>query len=239
MKPIRARDKILRLEVLVRRVAAARARGERIVFTNGCFDLLHRGHLRGLEQARALGDRLIVAVNGDASVRRAKGADRPIRSAARRRELVAGLACVDWVVGFGADTPLRLIERLQPDVLAKGGDWALDAIVGSETVLARGGRVVRLARVPDEGTTGELARIRGRASRPVARERAAHGRSTPAPGAAKRGARRTGARKTGEGESIRRSARRRDAAARPPRAPGGTRDRATRRSARSRGRRRP
>ncbi len=165
MRPIRARDKIVTLEALARRVARARRAGLRIVFTNGCFDLLHRGHLRSLEQARGLGDRLVVAVNGDASVRRAKGPGRPVRPAAIRMELVAGLACVDWVVAFDADTPLRLIERLRPDVLAKGGDWALEAIVGADVVRAAGGRVVRLALVPGEHTTRELARIRGRAAR--------------------------------------------------------------------------
>lgn len=162
MRAPRARDKILSLEALARRVARARRDGLRIVFTNGCFDLLHRGHLRSLEQARGLGDRLVVAVNSDASVRRAKGPGRPIRPAANRMELVAGLACVDWVVGFGADTPLRLIERLRPDVLAKGGDWAPDEIVGAEEVRSWGGRVERLALVPGERTTVELARIRGR-----------------------------------------------------------------------------
>ena len=165
MKSVRAKDKILDLDTLARRVARARRAGERIVFTNGCFDLLHLGHLRSLEQARGLGDRLIVAVNSDGSVRRAKGAGRPIRKAAQRRELVAGLACVDWVVGFGADTPLRLIERLRPDVLAKGGDWTLDEIVGGAEVRSWGGRVVRLALVPGEHTTLELGRIRGRSKR--------------------------------------------------------------------------
>ena len=165
MKPARAKDKILGLDALARRIARARRAGERIVFTNGCFDLLHLGHLRSLEQARGLGDRLIVAVNSDASVRRAKGAGRPIRKAAQRMELIAGLACVDWVVGFGADTPLRLIERLRPDVLAKGGDWELDEIVGGEQVRAWGGRVVRLDLVPGVHTTLELGRIRARARR--------------------------------------------------------------------------
>lgn len=160
MNPPRARDKILSIAALSRRVARARREGLRIVFTNGCFDLLHRGHLRSLEQARSLGDRLIVAVNADASVRRAKGPGRPIRKAAARMELVAGLACVDWVVAFDADTPLRLIERLRPDVLAKGGDWALDAIVGADLVREAGGRVVRLEVVAGEGTTAELTRIR-------------------------------------------------------------------------------
>jgi D-beta-D-heptose 7-phosphate kinase/D-beta-D-heptose 1-phosphate adenosyltransferase len=158
-KPVRARDKILRPDALVRRVARARARGERIVFTNGCFDLLHTGHLHTLEQARRLGDRLVVAVNADASVRRAKGPERPVRRTAQRMELVAGLACVDWVVAFAADTPIRLIERIRPDVLAKGADWALEAIVGAEEVRSWGGRVVRIELVRGESTTRELERI--------------------------------------------------------------------------------
>jgi len=162
MSPLRARDKILSFEALARRIARARRDGLRIVFTNGCFDLLHRGHLRSLEEARRLGDRLVVAVNSDASVRRAKGAGRPIRKAAIRMELVAGLACVDWVVPFGTDTPLRLIERLRPDVLAKGCDWGADEIVGADAVRSWGGRVERLALVPGEHTTLELGRIRRR-----------------------------------------------------------------------------
>lgn len=159
MRPNAARTKILPLAALARRVAAARRRGERIVLTNGCFDLLHSGHLRSLEEARRAGDRLIVAVNGDASVRRLKGPGRPVRPAAERMELLAGLACVDWVVRFDADTPIRLIERLVPDVLAKGGDWSDDAIVGAEFVRARGGRVLRLAVVPGRRTSAELARL--------------------------------------------------------------------------------
>ena len=162
MSPVRARDKILSLDALARRVARARREGLQIVFTNGCVDLLHRGHLRSLEGARRLGDRLVVAVNSDASVRRAKGPGRPIRKAAIRMELVAGLACVDWVVAFGADTPLRLIERLRPDILAKGGDWRADEIVGADAVRSWGGRVERLALVPGEHTTLELGQIRRR-----------------------------------------------------------------------------
>jgi D-beta-D-heptose 7-phosphate kinase/D-beta-D-heptose 1-phosphate adenosyltransferase len=162
MSPLRARDKILSLDALARRVARARREGLRIVFTNGCFDLLHRGHLRSLEQARRKGDLLVVAVNTDASVRRAKGSGRPIRNAAIRMELVAGLACVDWVVPFGADTPLRLIERLRPEVLAKGGDWGTDEIVGADLVRSWGGRVERLTLVRGERTTLELGRIRRR-----------------------------------------------------------------------------
>ena len=132
---------------------SAQRRGERVVFTNGCFDLLHVGHVRSLEEARSHGDRLLVAVNSDASVRKSKGRDRPIVPARQRAEVLAALACVDWVVVFAEPTPLALIRSLGPDVLAKGGDWALDAIVGRAEVEARGGRVVRLRQIPGIRTT--------------------------------------------------------------------------------------
>ena len=119
-----------------------RAAGERIVFTNGVFDLLHRGHVEYLEEARALGDRLVIGVNSDASVRRLKGPSRPIVPERERAELLAALACVDLTVIFEDDTPARLIEAVRPMVLAKGGDWALDRIVGREFVESLGGRVV-------------------------------------------------------------------------------------------------
>ncbi len=159
MKP-RARDKLVDRAALVRAVRAARRRGERIVFTNGCFDLLHLGHLRSLEQARGLGDRLVVAVNSDASVRRLKGAGRPVLPARQRAELLAGLASVDWVTVFRADTPLALVRAVRPDVLAKGGDWALDAIVGRREVESWGGRVVRLRQVPGVRSSDLVERIR-------------------------------------------------------------------------------
>lgn len=143
----------------VRRVRAAQRRGERVVFTNGCFDLLHVGHVRSLSEASRLGDRLLVAVNGDASVRRLKGQGRPIVPARERAELLVALACVDWVTIFREDTPLAAIRALQPDVLAKGGDWALSEIVGREEVESRGGRVVRLKQVPGVRTSRILERI--------------------------------------------------------------------------------
>jgi D-beta-D-heptose 7-phosphate kinase/D-beta-D-heptose 1-phosphate adenosyltransferase len=142
-----ARRKVVAREAAVRRVRAAQRRGETVVFTNGCFDLLHVGHLRSLEQASGLGDRLIVAVNGDASVRALKGAGRPIVPARQRMEMLGGLACVDWVIPFSGATPLAAIRALRPDVLAKGGDWAIDEIVGGEDVRGWGGRVVRLKEV--------------------------------------------------------------------------------------------
>lgn len=165
----RARDKIGTLDHVAREAARARRRGECVVFTNGCFDLLHEGHLASLEAARRLGDRLVVAVNLDASVRRLKGPDRPIQPARVRKQMVAGLACVDWVVGFGADTPIRAIQRIRPDVLAKGGDWALDEIVGREEVERWGGRVARLPRVAGVSTTAILARLRGAEPSPSSR----------------------------------------------------------------------
>jgi D-beta-D-heptose 7-phosphate kinase/D-beta-D-heptose 1-phosphate adenosyltransferase len=158
--PPPARGKLLPLARLRRELAAARRRGERIVFTNGCFDLLHAGHLHCLERARRLGDRLVVAVNADASVRRQKGPGRPLVPARQRALLLAALACVDWVVIFREDTPRALVRALRPDVLAKGGDWALDAIVGRAEVLRRGGRVVSLPELAGIRTSQLLERAR-------------------------------------------------------------------------------
>ena len=140
-----------------RALEAWRAAGERIVFTNGVFDLLHRGHVEYLEEARALGDRLVVGVNSDASVRRIKGPARPIVPAGERAELLAALACVDLAVVFDDETPERLIRAVAPDVLVKGGDWPLDRIVGREFVESRGGRVLTVP-VREGHSTSELVR---------------------------------------------------------------------------------
>jgi D-beta-D-heptose 7-phosphate kinase/D-beta-D-heptose 1-phosphate adenosyltransferase len=165
MKALRAKTKILTLPRLEKELARARALGQRIVFTNGCFDLLHIGHVRSLESARALGDVLVVAINLDASVRRMKGPDRPINPAKARMEVVAALHCVTWVVGFAADTPIRLIKALRPDVLAKGGEWSLDAIVGREEVERTGGRVVRLPVTKGVRSSQMIDKIRQRPPR--------------------------------------------------------------------------
>jgi D-beta-D-heptose 7-phosphate kinase/D-beta-D-heptose 1-phosphate adenosyltransferase len=134
-----------------------------VVFTNGVFDLLHVGHVALLEGARAEGGALVVGVNSDASVRRLeKGADRPIVFERERARLLAALACVDCVVLFEEETPLALIERLRPDVLVKGADYARAAIVGGDQVEAWGGRVVRVPLVPGASTTALLARLRGK-----------------------------------------------------------------------------
>jgi D-beta-D-heptose 7-phosphate kinase/D-beta-D-heptose 1-phosphate adenosyltransferase len=137
-----------------------REAGRKIVFTNGVFDLLHVGHLRYLQQARALGDVLIVGVNSDRSVRQIKGPSRPITAEAERAEILEALACVDGVVIFDEDTPHDLIAALQPDILVKGADWAEDAIVGRDVVEARGGRVVRIAIEPGHSTTKMVERIK-------------------------------------------------------------------------------
>jgi rfaE bifunctional protein nucleotidyltransferase chain/domain len=138
-----------------------REAGKQVVFTNGVFDLIHPGHVRYLQEARSLGDALIVGVNADESVRRNKGEGRPVTPERERAELIAALACVDAVTVFEEDTPAEVIRAIQPDVLVKGADWAADQIVGRETVEARGGRVVRIAVEQGYSTTALLRRIRG------------------------------------------------------------------------------
>jgi rfaE bifunctional protein nucleotidyltransferase chain/domain len=150
----------VRVEDARRLVDELRASGKTVVFTNGVFDLLHVGHLRYLQQARTLGDALIVGLNSDRSVRQNKGPDRPITSEAERAEVLAALACVDAVVIFDEETPRDLITAIQPDVLVKGADWAADAIVGRDIVEARGGQVVRIAIEPGHSTTEIVDRIR-------------------------------------------------------------------------------
>lgn len=152
-------DKILSVQALLATLTARRARGERLVFTNGCFDLLHIGHTRYLQEARTLGDCLIVGVNSDASVRAIKPDGRPIVPETQRAEVLAALTCVDHVVIFDEPDPQTLIAAVQPDVLVKGGDWPLDQIVGRDTVEARGGRVMTIPLIPDVSTTSLIRRI--------------------------------------------------------------------------------
>jgi len=138
----------------------AKRAGRRVVFTNGVFDLLHPGHVRYLQAARREGDVLIVAVNSDRSVRVNKGPTRPITPERERAEILSALACIDAVVIFDEETPADIIRRVQPDVLVKGADWAADAIVGRDTVEARGGRVVRIDVEPGWSTSKIIDRIR-------------------------------------------------------------------------------
>jgi D-glycero-beta-D-manno-heptose 1-phosphate adenylyltransferase len=141
--------------------AQVQARGGQVVFTNGVFDLLHPGHVRYLQDARALGDALIVGVNSDRSVRSNKGPARPINPQHERAEVLLALRCVDAAVIFDEDTPHAIISRVQPEILVKGADWGEDNIVGRDVVEARGGRVVRLTLEPGYSTTEIIRRVQG------------------------------------------------------------------------------
>ena len=157
---IRAEDKIKTLEDLQRALENARGQGKKIVFTNGCFDILHPGHIAYMQDARARGDILVVGLNSDASVKRLKGPERPVNPQADRALMLAGLASVDYVTLFEDDTPIDLIKAVKPDVLVKGGDWTVDKIVGSDFVFSVGGEVYSLPFRPGYSTTGLIERIK-------------------------------------------------------------------------------
>lgn len=153
--------KILSWEAARKRLGDARRRGQKVVFTNGCFDILHAGHLTSLEGAKRLGDLLVVGLNSDASVRGLKGDARPVITQENRASLLAGLACVDAVVLFDEETPEDLIRCLEPDILAKGGDYTVEQIAGADFVQSRGGQVITLPLVPGLSTTSILAKKPG------------------------------------------------------------------------------
>jgi D-glycero-beta-D-manno-heptose 1-phosphate adenylyltransferase len=154
-------DKVMTSRQLAPILEAARAQKKRIVFTNGCFDLMHVGHTRYLQAAKQFGDLLVVGVNSDASVRSLdKAPDRPIVGEAQRAEVLAALGCVDYVVVFTEPDPLNVITTLQPDVLVKGEDWPLDRIIGRDVVERRGGIVKTIPLVPGMSTTSLIQRIR-------------------------------------------------------------------------------
>jgi D-beta-D-heptose 7-phosphate kinase/D-beta-D-heptose 1-phosphate adenosyltransferase len=153
------RTKIYSVSLLVPLLADLRRQGRRIVFTNGCFDLLHPGHIHTLTQAKALGDVLVVGINSDASVKRLKGSQRPILNENERALLLAALEAVDYVTLFAEDTPLELIRLLRPQVLVKGGDWNLEHVVGKEIVEAEGGEVVLIPYQPGFSSTGLIERV--------------------------------------------------------------------------------
>ncbi len=140
-------------------LAILRSTGRKIVFTNGCFDLIHTGHTRYLAKARSFGDLLVVAVNSDSSVRIIKGKKRPINSEADRMETLAALECVDFVTLFAEPDPHRIISELQPDILVKGGDWRVDQIIGKDVVEARGGKVMTVPYIEGASTTGIIDKI--------------------------------------------------------------------------------
>ena len=151
--------RIVSQEELIALLSRPNRGSRRVVFTNGCFDLLHPGHIRTLEEARALGDILVVALNEDASVRKSKGDSRPVIAENERAELLAALEAVDFVVLFGEPTPRELIAKLVPDVLVKGADYTVDLVVGADLVLGRGGRVVIAQLLPGHSTTETVKRV--------------------------------------------------------------------------------
>jgi rfaE bifunctional protein nucleotidyltransferase chain/domain len=154
-------EKVVTTAQLIPLLERARREKQRIVFTNGCFDLMHIGHTRYLQAAKALGDILVVGVNSDTSVKSLKKApDRPIVGEAQRAEVVAAIGCVDYVVIFAEPDPLNLITALQPDVLVKGGDWPVDRIIGRDVVERRGGTVKTIPLVPGMSTTALIERVR-------------------------------------------------------------------------------
>src|SRR5262245_30081194 len=148
------------IDAAARFAEQVRARGRTVVFTNGVFDLLHPGHVRYLQDARALGDALIVGINSDRSARANKGSERPITPERERAEILEALECVDAAAIFDEDTPADIVKRIQPDVLVKGADWGPDNIVGRDTVEARGGRVVRMPLLEGYSTSELLRRVR-------------------------------------------------------------------------------
>jgi rfaE bifunctional protein nucleotidyltransferase chain/domain len=155
-----AAEKVLDRHILKEKVDSLRKAGKRIVFTNGCFDLLHIGHVRYLQEARKQGDCLVVAVNSDGSVRRIKESVRPVVPEGQRAEVVAALDCVDWVTIFAEPDPLALIRLLEPDVLVKGTDWSEEEIIGAPEVREAGGQVLRIKLEPGISTSALIKRIR-------------------------------------------------------------------------------
>lgn len=155
------KDKILSSHKLAGKLARSR-QGRKIVFTNGCFDILHVGHVKYLDKARSLGDILVVGLNSDASVRSIKGKHRPVNKQADRALVLAALSSVDFVTIFGEDTPMRLIREIRPDVLVKGGDWKIKDIVGGDAVKSGGGKVVSIPFVGSYSTTSLIRKIEGK-----------------------------------------------------------------------------
>ena len=152
-------QKIKKISELCRIVKGLKEEGKKTVFTNGCFDILHLGHIRYLEEAKRLGDCLVVAVNSDSSVRAIKGDRRPLVPEEERAQVLAALSCVDYVVTFEEPDPGRIIGQLAPDVLVKGGDWKIEEIVGRETVEGAGGKVVRIKEVKGKATSNLIELI--------------------------------------------------------------------------------
>ena len=153
-------DKIKTQKELKRTIAYLRKQGKKIVFTNGCFDILHYGHIKYLQDAKGLADVLVLGLNSDSSIRKIKGSARPINKQLGRARVLSALTCVDYLTIFSEDTPLRLIKLIQPDVLVKGGDWQTEKIVGADFVKARGGKVLAIPYIKGYSTTKLINKIR-------------------------------------------------------------------------------
>ncbi|MDJ0786369.1 MAG: adenylyltransferase/cytidyltransferase family protein [Myxococcota bacterium] len=188
--PPEARSKCLSREEAARAVQRARRKGERVVMTSGCFDLLHVGHVRSLEEARRLGDRLVVALNTDASVRRMKGPTRPLVPARQRTEVIASLACVDWVTTFREATPRATVAALRPDVFAKGGDWPLEVLLANDIPKGLELEVHRLGEIDGVRTTHIVERALERSTQATARSSGNRKRPVRRPTEEKRGRKR-------------------------------------------------
>lgn len=160
---MKSAQKIVSATTLLRRLRRERQAGKTIAFTNGCFDILHIGHVAYLETAKKKNRVLVVGLNSDSSVRKIKGPTRPVNSEMSRARVLAALACVDYVVLFSDETPYELIKAVKPDVLIKGGDWAPDTVVGADIVKAHGGKVEIISYIPDFSTTGIIDKIKGKA----------------------------------------------------------------------------
>ncbi|MDI6687155.1 MAG: D-glycero-beta-D-manno-heptose 1-phosphate adenylyltransferase [Desulfobacterales bacterium] len=152
-------SKIVKVEELINKIALLRKSGKQVVFTNGCFDIMHAGHVRYLTEARSKGEILVVGLNSDKSIKLIKEKNRPIIPQDQRAEVLAGLWCVDYVVFFDEPDPLRLIQAIKPDTIVKGKDWDEDKIIGAGFVKADGGKVVRIAVVPDISTSAIIEKI--------------------------------------------------------------------------------
>jgi len=161
MKAYYFKDNIHLLQELISKVEELRGDNKKIVFTNGCFDIIHRGHVSYLSEAAALGDFLIVGVNSDSSVQRLKGKNRPLQDETSRAEILAALECVGAIVIFSEDTPIELIKAIRPDVLVKGGDYSVDTVVGAQEVLDGGGSVELLSFLPGYSTSSIEDKIKG------------------------------------------------------------------------------
>ncbi len=159
-----SKNKIKDLDTLIKTVSLQKKEGKKIVFTNGCYDLIHVGHIRCFQESKKLGDKLIVALNSDRSVRTLKGPNRPIIPEEERAEIVAAMESVDYVTIFDQDNPLEIIAAVKPDILVKGGDWSLDTIVGRDIVESYGGKVLPLPLVPGVSTTRIIESILSHAS---------------------------------------------------------------------------